>query len=124
MGRKRVLAVDLDGTIFKKVPWQGIHHFGKPEKKVKDCLKFLRAHGFEVLIHSTRLNGALSDSPLPFLKMNVEAVLAVHRIPYDNIFTGQGKPLAEFFVDDRAVFYAGNWEETMREILGRKPKDP
>lgn len=120
MAFKRTIAVDIDGTILKNLKiWKGIHHFGKPERKVKECLKFLRNHGFNILIHSTRLNPTCCENPLPWIRMNVEEILNEHGIPYDQLFTGIGKPLAEFYVDDRAVLYAGNWEETMKEILAR-----
>lgn len=119
MAIKRTIAVDLDGTIFQYKQWMGLDHFGDPEKKVKDCLMFLRKHGFEILIHTTRLNPAVNDRPLPELRLLVKDALEAAGIPFDGIFSGSGKPIAEFYVDDRAVHYAGNWEETMREILAR-----
>ena len=115
----KVIAIDLDGTILKKIPWQGVHWFGKPQKKVREAMTFLKKHGFEILIHSTRLNPAINEWPLPRLKLNVFDILVEHRIPFDNIFTGTGKPLADFYVDDRAVRFDGDWEATLKEILGR-----
>lgn len=117
---KRSIAIDLDGTILReKKPFMGIEDFGKSEKKVRECLVALRKHGFYILIHTTRLNPALSDKPLPWLMNNVENALIENGIPFDGIFSGSGKPLSEFYVDDRAVTYAGNWEETMKEIISR-----
>lgn len=120
MELRRTIAVDLDGTILKNLKeWKGINYFGRPERKVRECLKFLKTHGFEILIHSTRLNPAYSERAPAWLRMNVAEVLDDEGIPFDEVFMGTGKPLAEFYIDDRAVFYAGDWEETMKEILGR-----
>jgi len=120
MAKKRTLAVDLDGTILSnKKPFMGIRDFGRPEKKVRECLMFLQKHGFEIMIHTTRVNRLLQDKAPAVLRMNVADALELNRIPFDAIWLGSGKPLAEFYIDDRAVFYAGDWEETMKEILAR-----
>ncbi len=120
MANKRVLAVDLDGTILSnKKPFMGIRDFGKPEKKVRECLMFLQKHGFEILIHTTRVSPRLQDKAPAVLRMNVTDALDLNGIPFDAVWLGSGKPLAEFYIDDRAVLYAGNWEETMKELLSR-----
>lgn len=120
MENKRAISIDLDGTILhEKKPFRGIEDFGRPEKKVRECLTFLRKNGFYILIHTTRINPALNDKPLPWLVNNVENVLIENGIPFDHIFSGSGKPLSEFYVDDRGVTYTGNWEETMKEIISR-----
>ena len=120
MSNKRTIAVDLDGTILTcKRPPEGVHIFGKPERKVRECLLFLQKYGFDILIHSTRLNHRLHNEAPEWLRMNIDDALCVNKIPFDGIWSGPGKPLAEFYVDDRAVFYAGDWEETMKEILAR-----
>lgn len=120
MEHKRIIAVDLDGTILReKKPVKSVTDFGQPEKKVRECLKFLQRHGFEILIHTCRTSPELSDQPPVWLWMNVEEALKEREIPFDRIYNGLGKPLAEFYIDDRGVFYAGDWEKTMREILAR-----
>jgi len=120
MSHRRVLAVDLDGTILtsKRTP-MGIEEFGKGERKVRECLLFLQKHGFDILVHTTRVNHRLHDKAPPVLRMNIVDALSVNRIPFDSVWCGSGKPLAEFYVDDRGVFYAGDWEDTMKEILAR-----
>ncbi|HEC60742.1 hypothetical protein LCGC14_0460970 [marine sediment metagenome] len=124
MDLKRIIAVDLDGTILKnKKPFMGADDFGKPERKVEDCLRFLKNHGFEILIHTTRVNPRLQGLAPALLRMRVSDALDAHKIPFDGIWTGPGKPLAEFYVDDRGVLYAGDWEKTMREILARAEKN-
>lgn len=124
MSIKRTLAIDLDGTIFQYKTWMGINHFGKPEKKVRECLAALRKLQFEIIVHTCRLNNIVNDQPLPELRLIVKDALDRHGIPYDGIFSGSGKPVAEFYVDDRAVHYAGNWEETMKEIISRAERAP
>ncbi len=117
----RTLAVDLDATILTcKRPFESIENFGKGEKKVRECLLFLQKRGFEILIHTTRTNHRIHYDKSPaWLRMNVADALSNRRIPFDEVWIGPGKPLAEFYIDDRAVFYAGDWEETMKEILSR-----
>ena len=114
-----LIAVDLDGTIFEYKEWKGTDHFGKPIKGVKKSLKFLQKLGYRIVIHTTRTNHLVNNEPPKVLYWKVRKELEKHGIPFNKIYT-IGKPPAEFFIDDRAVQFKGDWEETLKEIISRR----
>jgi hypothetical protein len=46
-------------------------------------------------------------------------VLNTHEIPYDYIWDSSsdvGKPVCDWYVDDRAIGFRGDWQAVLREV--------
>ncbi len=104
---KPTAAVDVDGTLATYHGWEGNEHFGKPRPGAKKFLEELAAT-HRILVFTTRTKaddpnlqrGGASADDLADLVGNW---FDEHDLPYDEIYTGQGKPAADVYLDDRAV---------------------
>ena len=111
--RQKTICVDFDGVIadYSK-GWQGAATFGTPLPGAADALAGLRAAGWKVIIHTTR-KGTLA----------LRSYLHEHGIPYDEINrnsdqppgSNEGKPIADVYLDDRAVRFQ-SWPQALAEI--------
>jgi hypothetical protein len=112
------IAVDLDGVILKYVdPWEGIYHFGDPEPGAAEALGRLKELGYKIVIYTTR-NNAMANHNGGHNALELTALvqnqLEKHGIPYD--FIALFKPLARYYIDDRAIRHAGDWGATLRKV--------
>lgn len=103
---KKTVAVDVDGCLARYHGWRGHDKIGTPHKGAVAFTHNLKDEGFRVLIYSTRCKGDAVDdqydNPLR-LREVLQAWLDKHGFYYDEIYIGQGKPMAVAYVDDRAV---------------------
>jgi len=112
---KRTVLVALDGTIAQYGGWRGLQTIGDPYPGAKEFLEKLRTK-FRVVIYTTRTNVEANRAGVPeeyrhqtpddvadYLRGLVIAYLNKHKLSYDEVFSGQGKPLAKWIIDDRAV---------------------
>ena len=95
---KKAVCVDLDGTLASYDGWKGPEHIGTPLTGAREFMTTLQ-QTCRVIVFTTRSSGADAEIGLKA----VEAWLAEHQIPYDEIWRGSGKSLASAYVDDRAV---------------------
>ena len=114
------IAVDLDGVIlnFNWDSWvrNDMKYFGTPIKGAKRALVKLRRRGYKIIIHTCRTNPVLnSNYSLEELYVKVERILTKNEIPHDEIWLGAGKPLADYYIDDRAVKFE-SWGQVLKEI--------
>jgi len=116
--RPKIVAVDLDGTIFEYNGWKGHNHFGKPIVSrswgevldIKDAdgqykrmhpseaLREFKKRGWVVVIWTTRVD-----------KERIAEELRKHSIPFDYINEHPWQPpdtsnklFADLYIDDRA----------------------
>lgn len=127
--RNGVVIIDFDGTLCK-------HCFpfvGDPEPGVREALKMIRELGFIIRIHSCRTatywnkeeyrSVSLSPNKEPREKhiQLIQEFMEENDLPYDEIILDEtmDKPVAEFYIDDRAIGYNGDWTQTINELERR-----
>lgn len=94
------ICVDFDHTL--------VHH-DKPIPGAKEAMQTLRDRGYVIIIYSCNNRDW------------IERVLRNNEIPYDYIYDSArdiGKPIATWYVDDRAVGFRGDWNTVLEEIDG------
>lgn len=105
MSKQKTIAVDLDGTLARYDGWRGIDHIGDPLPGAAEFVRRLRQLG-RVMIYTTRCTSEVrgDDRGDPGeLRDRIANWCNAHGIEFDEIWTGQGKPLYAALVDDRAV---------------------
>lgn|SRR5574340_102294 len=96
---KPVIYVDLDATIAQDTS-EG--HIGPP---IKGAVKFMKelSSFADVVIYSCRCSEDLKKGASIQGYRTVMQWLEANGIPYADIYTGHGKPVANAYVDDRNV---------------------
>jgi hypothetical protein len=119
---KPTIAVDYDGTIVNFA----FPVSGPPKAGVREALAQFQQLGYHVLIYSCRTckwfpevfnpYGEVLDMSRAVVKDMVDT-LAKHGIPYDEIDDGtKGKPVAEYYIDDKGLRFNDNWPAIMGYI--------
>jgi len=111
----RSIAVDLDGVILTYDHWRGVHHFGDPMPGVVDALNALMAKGYNVIINTVRTNTEANRLPLGELVSILENGLKDKGIPYTSIWSKPGKPLASYYIDDKAIKFS-SWDKALQDV--------
>lgn len=102
MDKKRI-CVDFDGVIAVHDAGQGVHHFGGVINGAREFLTKLREK-YYVSIFTCRCNPELNEKmTVPELKELVEDWLKANNMPFDEVYTGIGKPIATAYIDDKAI---------------------
>lgn len=99
---RRIIAVDIDGTLAEFDQWRGYKHLGKPIKKIADKLRDEAKAGSYIIIHTVRIarpNGGI----LPQALRALVSWLDSNHISYSEIWVGTGKPYGDSYIDDRAI---------------------
>lgn len=115
---KKTICIDIDGTLIRYEDWQGENHFGQLLPGASDAMKKLHEEGWFIIIYSTRANKGILEK---FLHKNDLEFDSINENPFQPDNAKGGKPLADVYVDDRALCFKGNWEQTLREIFSFKP---
>jgi hypothetical protein len=106
------IAVDFDDTLISA------DEKGRPIplKGGAESLKILRESGFEIVIYSCRTGIAAREGRLHEEIEWMKEVLDHFEIPFDSIFAGD-KIIADVYIDDRAIHFNGDWEETVSKAF-------
>jgi len=115
--RKKVLAIDADGTLLQYDGWKGESHYGAPNPGMKEMLEEIRKAGWLIVIWTTRgSDGALRRH------------LAKHTVPFDYINKNPGGPpssspkiFADVYLDDRAIRFEGSTDGLAQRIFDAAP---
>ena len=118
------IAVDLDGTIldFDWDSWvnKRMGYFGNPRRGAIEALKVFRQWGYRIIIHTCRTNTRVNPRyTLGELWLMVEKLLNYHKIPFDEVWVETGKPVADYYIDDRGIKFI-NWKQVLLEVEKKK----
>jgi hypothetical protein len=104
----KTVCLDFDGVIHSyRSGWQGATSIPDPPiHGVREAIRHLRKR-YRVVVHSARTATAEGCQA-------IQQWLQRHDIEVDEVC--EHKPPAHVYVDDRAIAFTGNWEETIAEI--------
>ncbi len=122
----RNICCDFDGTICTF----GYPGIGPIKKGSIDAAHKLKSLGFRIIVSSCRTckyypeifapNGGITGKEADVHK-NMVAYLDEHKYPYDEIDEGEkGKPLADYYIDDKGVFWVDDWEKIVEFIVNKE----
>jgi hypothetical protein len=104
MSDRPIIAIDLNGVLDDYTGWRGPEHWDAPRRGAADFLRTLRERGFRVVVHTTRW----ADDARVWLREH-------DLLQYVDEVTDR-KVSAHVFVDDRAVCFRGDFDQTLRDI--------
>ncbi|MBK7707712.1 MAG: hypothetical protein IPJ30_18665 [Acidobacteria bacterium] len=100
---RSAVCVDLDSVIARYDGWRGMEKIGEPISGSREFLTEIRKK-YRVIVYTSRINAeSVRGDEVARLKNHIERWLNENALPFDEVYTGFGKPLALAFVDDRAV---------------------
>jgi hypothetical protein len=114
--RPPAVAVDVDGTILDYDP-DAFPELGVPKPGSVEALSELRGMGYLIRLHTCRLTG---DGVDPEVEANrIAEHLTAHGVPFDEIvMPGEGKPHADYYVDDKGLRFDGDWGKVVSFVKG------
>lgn len=114
-GIRKTVCVDLDGVLAHYEGWKGAGHIGEPRPGAKEFMAELIRFA-KVVVFTTRAKADFEDRPEGATPESLARLvgdwLCGHSIDHDEVYCGQGKPMAVAYVDDRAVPIVSNPEPT------------
>lgn len=107
-----IISVDFDNTLV------GYDESGRayPQAGAVDAMKALKGAGCHIVIHTCRIGIALDSGNLKEELRLIGSMLKDFGISYDEIYL-HPKPIADFYIDDRAIRFEGDWEAPVRQIM-------
>jgi hypothetical protein len=112
--RFNAVCVDFDGVIAGFA--DNIEEFGTVIPGAREALQQLRDTGYKIIIHTARPSDEAHREQLA-------QYLQQHGIPFDEINQNSDctwpatKPPADLYIDDRALRFEGDWQETIVEAM-------
>jgi len=106
--QKPRVCVDLDGVLAKYDGFKGLDRIGPPLPGALEFAESL-AKIADIVIFTSRcsmdLGTETSDSRVSPGQMRIRVIewLEKHKVPYVDVYVGQGKPRVAAFIDDRAI---------------------
>jgi len=120
---KRVIAIDFDGVIHQYRGWNGEGKFNKPMQGAKEGIDRIREEGYKVLIFTCRIDTDAVKEWLDKYDIRYDGINE-HLVKFSHTDkTPTMKPLADAYVDDKAVGFSVWDNQTIAEILNvAKPR--
>ena len=111
------IAIDFDGVLHAySKGWDDGTIYDEPVPGAAEAMKQLKDAGHTLYIFTTRTNPVFKKKEESGeQKKNMEEWLKKHNIVFDKVWTF-GKPMADIFIDDRAISFQGNWQETVEAV--------
>lgn len=99
---------------------------GPPVKGAKEVLTELARLGWRVSIYTARFGDEnLSDEVVAQWAAEIAEHLKSHGVPFSDVWVGR-KPRCDYFIDDKAVHFDGDWDEVLKELtlVNSPPRQP
>lgn len=112
--KSKAICVDFDGVIAELSP--SLEDMGQVIPGAVEGIRKLRALGYKIIIHTARPSH-------PEHVKKIEEYLKAEGVPYDEIGVNSDcewesvKPLADLYIDDRALRFEGNWNDTFDKAM-------
>jgi hypothetical protein len=103
------ICLDFDGVIHSFTS-QWINEDDIPDKPITGCqeaLASIKAMGAHIYIHSTRCHCQSG-------RKAIADYMTKHHLAFDEIV--EHKPIADLYIDDRAILFTGDWQKVMVAI--------
>ena len=123
------VAIDFDGVLHRYSDgWKDGQIYDEPVDGSREALQAMKDQGWKIYIFSTRSNKLYHKEQEKAQDQAMKTWLDQHGIPYDRIWNF-GKPMADLYIDDRALTFRGDWKATLHEAQNfspwnRPPKNP
>lgn len=117
MKKGKTICIDFDGVIATYNGFKGRDVIGNPINGAKDATKTLKEEGYTIIIFTTRKAEDIKE----WLKTNGITYDYINENPNQPKQTNMGKPIADLYLDDRAICFRGNWEWALRDIVYFEP---
>lgn len=114
----KTICIDIDGTLVHYEAWCGEKYFGEVLPYAKEIIMRLHNEGWFIIIYTTRSN---KDIVARFLNESSIYFDAINENPDQPNNAKGGKPLADIYLDDRALTFTGDWQQTYRDIQNFVP---
>jgi len=116
----KTLAVDLDGTILTYDGFKGVDVFGEPIDGAKETLGRFREDGWFLIVDTCRGDVPAVVERLMLLDIPFDAV---NTNPFQPDTANPGKPMADFRIDDSAIYFNGDWPAIYEEVRRREQEE-
>lgn len=108
--KRKVVCIDLDGTICKQQGFGDGFIEGEPKLSVKEALNGFKKAGYKIIILTVRLNPSFGGD-IEWKKNRIIAWMNKYELPFDEITNN--KPSATLYIDNKAVKFM-DWDEVIR----------
>jgi len=110
----KIAIIDFDGTLCKFA----FPDVGPIEPDVQQALETLKSAGYIIKIHSCRTATYWNreDEREQHISL-IKNFISKNNLPCDEIILSMDKPIAEVYIDDRAITYKNNWLEIARRLV-------
>lgn len=110
--REKIVCLDFDGVVHGSQTWKAGRPEGEPTEGALEFIEELHEEGYEIIISSAHVNeegdiGASTEAILGWLEE--------YGFPYGIAVTGE-KPVANWYIDDRAIRFRGDFDRVKREM--------
>ena len=115
----KIAIIDFDGTLCKFA----FPDVGPVEPNVKIALETLQQAGYIIKIHSCRTATYWNQEDERRVHIQlIQDFMKQHKLPYDELVMSvtMDKPIADVYIDDRAIKYNNNWLEIAKKLEKQK----
>lgn len=117
MAHQKTICIDFDGVLHDySKGYRGLDVFGEPVKEAPHAVQHLKKEGWKIIIFTARpvtqgMRNWLRTNKIPFDFINENP---------DQMDKASPKPYADIYLDDRAVQFNGNWQQSLLDIANYK----